>query len=378
MQTKTILHITTWYPNSLDEQLGVFVQKHIEKGYTFSKNIVLAIIPCTTDKVKNIELAHTIENSVDVIRVYYPENKLHKFLSLSIRNKAIRLGVKKVERLNNEIDLIQCHIAEVSLWIAFKFYSNKPVFLIEHWSGFIDGRFEKIPSVVRRAIVKRMNNCQHIFVVSEHLKKSIIEKGISVPISIIPNVIEHKSVKKEVTIPFTFGVVADLVDEVKNISGIIKAFSQFKKELKDNSTRLVVIGDGVDKVKLEKLVDTLALKNEVAFKGRLKNDEVLSILPTFDILIVNSYNETYSMITAEALLSGVAVISTKCGGPEQFIMHSINGYLIEVNDEKGLCQAMKHSIENESFKKYDVISREISLKVDVTKLSSLIIDKINF
>ena len=223
-----------------------------------------------------------------------------------------------------------------------------------------------------------MNNCQHIFVVSEHLKKSIIEKGISAPISIIPNVIEHKSVKKEVTIPFTFGVVADLVDEVKNISGIIKAFSQFKKELKDNSTRLVVIGDGVDKVKLEKLVDTLALKNEVAFKGRLKNDEVLSILPTFDILIVNSYNETYSMITAEALLSGVAVISTKCGGPEQFIKHSINGYLIEVSDEKGLCQAMKHSIENESFKKYDVISREISLKVDVTKLSSLIIDKINF
>ena len=107
MQTKTILHITTWYPNSLDEQLGVFVQKHIDKGFTFSKNIVLAIIPFTTDNVKNIELTHTIENSVDVIRVYYPENKLHKFLSLSIRNKAIRLGVKKVERLNKEIDLIQ-------------------------------------------------------------------------------------------------------------------------------------------------------------------------------------------------------------------------------------------------------------------------------
>ncbi len=378
MHTKTILHITTWYPNKLDEQLGVFVQKHIEKGFTFSKNIVLAIIPSSNNQLKDIELTFTIENNVTVIRVYYPENNVHKFLSLSIRNKAISLGINKVESLKNDIDLIQCHVAEVSLWIAFKYYSNKPVFLIEHWSGFIDGRFDNITFFIRKAIVKRMNKCQHIFVVSELLKKSVIEKGISVPISIIPNVIEYKSVKKGVTIPFTFGVVADLVDVVKNISGIIKAFSQLKKELKYNSTRLVIVGDGVDKIKLQNLVVSLALENEVEFKGRLNNDKVLSLIPDFDVVIVNSFKETYSMVTAESLLIGVPVISTKCGGPEQFIVPNVNGYLIEVDDSEALCQAMKHSIENESFKKYDVISSEISLKVDVTKLSSLIIDKINF
>ena len=378
MHKKTILHITTWYPNKLDDQLGIFVKKHIEKGFNFSNNIVLAIIGCSTNEIQQIEISHAVEHKNNIIRVYYPENSFHKYLSINTRNEAINLGLKKVESLKVEIDRIQCHIAEVSLWVAFKNFANKPIFLIEHWSGFLDGRFEKIPAFTRKAIVKRMNKCQHIFVVSELLKNSIVNKGILAPISIIPNVIENKSVKKEVSIPFTFGVVADLVDNVKNISGIINAFAKFNGSISNNSSKLIIVGEGVDKLKLQNLIINLSITNDVELKGRMNNEEVLTLLPTFDMLIVNSYNETYSMVTAEALLSGVAVISTKCGGPEQFINHSINGYLINIGDENALIKSMKDSMDNKLFKNYNAISNEISFKVDVTNLSSLIIDKIIF
>lgn len=376
MQKKVLLHITTWYPNRTDEQLGVFIQKHIQKVFTFSENIVLAIIPCSTKTLNKIEVSKQVEGNSIVIKVLYPESSIHKFLSIQTRQKAIRLGLEKVNELKIDFDFIQCHVAEVSLWIAFKFFPQKPVYLIEHWSGFIDGRFEKIPTFVRKALIKRMNKCNHIFVVSELLKQGILEKGISTSLSVLPNVIDYERVKSEPSVPFTFGVVADLIDSVKNISGIISAFSRLLKNNPHLDIHLSIIGDGTDKNKLIELVFKLDLIEKVTFYGRLNNNDVLNIIPLFDVLVVNSYVETFSMVTAEALLSGVPVIATKCGGPEQFIQQGINGYLVNVSNADELTNAMLMSIQNENFKLYDSISDEISSKLDVTELTKTIIHQL--
>ena len=137
-----ILHITTCYPNKFDEQLGVFIQKHIEKGFGFSENIVLALIPVHHNKSKIIEIEiKKNEHSTEII-VLYSESTRHKYLSLRTRQKAIKMGIEEVMKMAKTPDCIMCHVAEVSLWIAHKFYPLKPIFLSEHWSGFIDGRFE--------------------------------------------------------------------------------------------------------------------------------------------------------------------------------------------------------------------------------------------
>ncbi len=133
-----ILHITTWYPNKFDEQLGVFIQKHIEKGFGFSENIVLALIPVHNYKSKTIEIEVKKNKHSTEIIVLYSENTTHKYLSLRTRQKAIRKGIEEVMKMTKSPDYVMCHVAEVSLWIAHKFYPSKPVFLSEHWSGFID------------------------------------------------------------------------------------------------------------------------------------------------------------------------------------------------------------------------------------------------
>ena len=140
----------------------------------------------------------------------------------------------------------------------------------------------------------------------------------------ISNIIEKGKTKASFHSPVKFVVVADLVDEVKNISGIIEAFNAAKIE----GATLSIVGDGIDRNKLEELASNEAIE----FLGRQDNEWVLTHLQQYDIVVVNSWNETYSMITAEALVCGLPVVATKCGGPEQFINHEQNGWLIEKGD----------------------------------------------
>jgi len=182
-------------------------------------------------------------------------------------------------------------------------------------------------------------------VVSEHLKQAIQNKGISPPISIIDNIIETKSIKEQQNKErFTFLMVADLVDKTKNISGVIRAFS--KVLLEKPNYLLKIIGDGSDQQLLQDLVAELNISDKVRFLGRLPQNEVLKHYSKVDFLIVNSNYETYSMVTVEAILSGVPVIATKCKGPEQFINEN-NGILIGLKNTNALVTAMKTMIEKQ-------------------------------
>ena len=72
-----ILHITTWYPNELDPQLGIFIQKHIFEGHTFAENVIIAIIASEELREPKFRLKET--NGVKEIIGYYPTRKGKKW-----------------------------------------------------------------------------------------------------------------------------------------------------------------------------------------------------------------------------------------------------------------------------------------------------------
>ncbi len=329
-----ILHITTWYPNELDPQLGIFIQKHICEGHSFAENVVIAIIASEELREPKFKLKET--KGVKEIIGYYPVRKGKKWSNFKNYNHILTKIFQHFLTLEFKPDFIHCHVADKSLKIAHKFFSDTPTLLTEHWSGYLDGRYDSLSNRKKKERLKLTNNCIKVTCVSQHLKTALLASGITTPITIIPNVISNHSVKDTQNENLKFLVVADLVDNVKNISGIITAFTEF---LEDNpELSLTIIGDGIDRKRLESQVENTS---SITFEGRYNNEEVLKALPQYDCLLVNSHFETFSMITAEALLSGVPVISSKCGGPEQFIEHGVNGYLINKNNKEDL---LKHLI----------------------------------
>ena len=365
MNKPKVLHIPQWYPNPDDIQLGTFIQKQIIATASDCNNLVLSIIG--SKNISDISLSINDSNDIKEIQVIYCA-KGNAYKRVKFYLKALQKGLSAIADAGFYPDLVHCHIAGRNLWIAEKYFKKTPVILSEHWSGYLDGRFDAIPSIKKKKRIKRINNCKEVIAVSKHLAEAIRNKGIKNKISIVENVIETKGIRKQLDKEyFTFLMVADIVDQTKNISGVIRAFSEVLKT-KPNS-KLDIIGDGKDKKMLSELVKEAKITDSVNFIGRLPQEDVLDYYLSVDCVIVNSNFETYSMVTVEAILSGVPVIASRCKGPEQFINEK-NGILIDLNSKDQLKDAM-NSIQVKGF-----IPESIAHSLSTNPSSELALNKL--
>ena len=83
----------------------------------------------------------------------------------------------------------------------------------------------------------------------------------------------------------------------------------------------------------------------VFFHGLVSEERKLELLTSSDFHILNSDDEGFSVVTAEAILYGIPVIATKCGGPEDFV-NETTGILIERRNLEELKQAILYMLDN--------------------------------
>ena len=334
-----VLHLPLWAPNKDDVQLGNFIQQHIALS---QQDHDIHSIEFFSDSSLNKVI---IIDGNQKTQVSYPKSWL-KWRTFYWYLRACKLVHLHLNQKGFEPDVIHCHVAGRNLWFASKYFSKTPCVLSEHWSGYLNSFFDRLPFYTRRFLIRNINRSKVITCASNHLAEALIEKGVNKKIEILQNVIKYKEKKEEIIKDgFTFLVVADLVDEIKNISGVIDAMSRL--EVEDCKIKLVVVGGGEDQTYLENLVEEKNLKSRVVFHGRAVQEVVQDHFLKADCIIVNSHIETYSMVTIESILSGCPVIATRCGGPEQFI-NADNGILINTNDTNGLKDAMFEVLQNKA------------------------------
>ena len=326
-----ILHLPLWIPNKNNVQLGNFIQQQIELSSQGNKVFTIGFV--ADDSVNEIK----IDKQLNSIIVTYQKSNV-KLITLFNYLKAVKTSLKELKNVNFYPDIIHCHVAGRNLWLAQKYFKEVPIVLSEHWSGYLTGQFNKQPFYLRRFLLNKINKCQRVISVSNHLSKALVGCGIELKINEIGNVIDVKE-KKDIggLDEMNFFVVADLEDHIKNISGVINAFHSIKHIYP--LFKLQIVGDGKDLSMLKSLTNSLGMNDVVIFLGRTTQDQVQELLTQADCVIVNSYFETFSMITLESILTGCPVIATKCGGPEQFVNEK-NGLLIEKGNNKSLADAM--------------------------------------
>lgn len=130
-----------------------------------------------------------------------------------------------------------------------------------------------------------------------------------------PTKTNTKPSKKEIHI----GYVGRLVD-LKGVVVLIEAFFLFQKQHATGNTplRLKIVGDGPERGKLEDLVRSSHLQNEVEFLGQRSIHEIRSdILPSFHIFVNPSFQEGLPTTVMEALMAGCHVIATDVGGTRE-------------------------------------------------------------
>ena len=335
MAKKKVLHLAKWYPNKEEPLLGIFIQKHIQSVQQSCYNKIISVYQTNTINSNIHRVVNHLKNTEEVV-FYHKKGLLNKIKVL--------FRVWK-ETKHYKPHLIHAHVMGWTSSLAFFFSrTNQVPFLIsEHWSGYRTKGYAQLnfaSKILRKISAKQ---AEQICVVSNFLKQDMLKCGVTANYTIVGNVVDGIALDIEKNKTFSFVFAGDLVQETKNVKRIIEAFSKVLKHHKD--IKLDIIGDGKDLKNYKTLSNRLKLNNHVSFHGNRNNDYVIKTLSQSHVLILNSYFETFSIICAEALLCGIPVISTKCGGPESFL-NDKTGILIDLDNKKQLITAMESMINN--------------------------------
>ncbi len=335
-----VLFITRWYPNRVDKLDGNFIENHARAVALSCDIAVLHVCADPSMSNKLFDSSTQDEFGYPVVRVWYRNNDVSvtgigRVIKFFRYVRAILIGWRLIQGTFGMPDINHVHILTRPAILAFylKWRYKIPFIITEHSSHFVYDLPVLLPPLKWFAqYTARSAAC--VTAVSFTLQRAMEDFGFHGKYAIVPNVV-FISEKSEQNIDQQIRIIAigGISDVRKNISGLIEVYSKCHHELLN--AHLHIIGPVPDPMLQKKVADSGLSNRKIFFHQNLSNENVYRLLNRCAFLVVNSLSETFSMAAAEALACGKPVISTKCGGPEEFIDDS-RGRLIPPNDPEAL------------------------------------------
>jgi glycosyltransferase involved in cell wall biosynthesis len=127
--------------------------------------------------------------------------------------------------------------------------------------------------------------------------------------------------------------------ETKKADVLIRAVAILKKDIPDIRCR--IIGQGIEKAKLEKLASEIGVKNNVSFLGYLKEStEVKRLLKSSTLFCLPSVAEGFGIVLLEAMASGTPYVCTGIDALREVTQNGKGGMIFKKNDEHDLAERM--------------------------------------
>ena len=122
------------------------------------------------------------------------------------------------------------------------------------------------------------------------------------------------------------GFVGRLTDPRKNVSLLLGAAAWCRGNGLPDLELLLIGGSGKA---LEQSIRDHGLGDAVTVIDNIDNGELPAHLNTLDLFVVPSHQEGLCIAALEAMACGVPVVSTRCGGPEEFVKDHVTGRVTE-------------------------------------------------
>lgn len=120
---------------------------------------------------------------------------------------------------------------------------------------------------------------------------------------------------------------------VKRVTDVIRVF---KRVLEQVPARLVMVGDGPERISAVGVARQLGIADRIQYVGTYENIE--SILAAADLVIQPSEHESFGLVPLEAMACQVPVITTNSGGVCEVVEDGVTGYLCEVGDIEAMAR----------------------------------------
>lgn len=288
--------------------------------------------------------------------VYYHEVNVHDYPLFDYQPYELALSSKMVDTvLTEQLDLLHVHYAIPHAYAAYMAKQilkdkgiNIPIVTTLHGTDIT--LVGKNPSY-RPAVTFSINHSDVVTSVSESLRYDTIKFfNIKRDIDVIPNFIDNslydgpKRCARAQLAPDGEKLITHVSNfrPLKRVQDVVDVFHGIHKEM---PAKLLLLGDGPEREKIQEQVKKLNLMDNVIFLG--KTNEVERVLCMSDLFLLTSESESFGLAALEAMAAKVPVISSNAGGIPEVNIHGETGFLSEVGDVKDMIKNATRLLKDE-------------------------------
>lgn len=348
-----IFIIARGYPTKENPLLGIFEFDQAKalknKGHEV---IYIAVDLRSLRRKRKLGYSSFIKDGINIEEISVPVGAVPRDFLIKIGSYFTCNILNKAEKKYGHPDIVHAHFLNTAAMVS-KVISKEDNYVITEHSSMLN---QNLSSKQKKRYAAVYEKADMLITVSHDLQKRI-KNVLGIDSVCIHNMIDTKNFNY---IPkpdgnFSFITISSLTPN-KRVDLMIKGFNEFVKNNNITSNvKLHIIGDGEERKNLQKLATQFDIKNKIYFHGILSHNEVKKIFDISNCFILTSKKETFGVACAEALLSGIPVIITKCGGPEEFI-DDTNGIVIE---DYEISEAMKYMYNHIGDYDGEMISKKI-------------------
>lgn len=279
-------------------------------------------------------------NSIDILHVHYAIP--HAYAAYMAKKMLIDIGI--------EIPIVTTlHGTDITLVGSHPFYNPAVTFSINH--------------------------SDRVTAVSESLKNDTINLfDIKKKIDVIPNFVDINKIKNKEK-PCERNLLAKKEEKIlthisnfrplKRIFDVISIYEGVAKKVK---SKLMMVGEGPEKIKAIQYVKENKLEDKVLFLGN--SNEIDKILCYSDLFLLPSEKESFGLSALEAMANGVPVISSNAGGITEVNINNKTGFVSKIGDVKDMTTNALTLLKDENL--HQVFKKQARVQAEVFNLENVV------
>lgn len=215
----------------------------------------------------------------------------------------------------------------------------------------------------RRIIGWGVSRASGIICVSHELEASVLEMG-AINTVVIPSPLDLADLPKSLDVKRVEGrlITVAMLTRLKGLDVLLEALHTIPH------VELLVLGDGPERVNLERLAEGLGLDN-VKFLGKVPHEHVWRHLISSSIFVLPSLSEGLPRALLEAMACGLFIIASNVGGIPDVVRDGWNGILVHPNNPKALREAIESAMSDKRM--IEIVGERNRLKAEAFTLEKV-------
>ena len=279
-------------------------------------------------------------NSIDILHVHYAIP--HAYAAYMAKKMLIDIGI--------EIPIVTTlHGTDITLVGSHPFYNPAVTFSINH--------------------------SDRVTAVSESLKNDTINLfDIKKKIDVIPNFVDINKIKNKekpcerILLAKKEEKILTHISNFRPLKRIFDVISIYEGVAKQVKSKLMMVGEGPEKIKAIQYVKENKLEDKVLFLGN--SNEIDKILCYSDLFLLPSEKESFGLSALEAMANGVPVISSNAGGITEVNINNKTGFVSKIGDVKDMTTNALNLLKDENL--HQVFKKQARVQAEVFNLENVV------